>query len=189
MIRSLLFTTVTAVLLTQGCLRNSFFPDENNPGLSRLTSRGYGQTTFYLNGIAYTSPYQPNVITKIPGSGNAEDSICFTWNSYKNVFDYKGNINLSIIIPVPKNFEKKDLTRFNGERFTDNSKVLRLISGDSTLIDSSRGNANIYFIAVASKYNDSGIEFSGIFNGNAGTDKEISKGRFDFFVDYNYIIF
>jgi hypothetical protein len=175
------------------CRRDNFFPDPDDSGLSRFTSRGYNVATNYINDVPFRNigPYYP--LLQKDSSGSVIDTLKFAWplypvNTLRNNFIYK---NISFLIPISSSFNKNDLLSLNGQRLLNSAEVVVQKIQDSSL-EAISGNANLYFVSVnedlsypPQKY----IRLSGVFDGNIGDTVLITKGRFDFEVNENDLNF
>ncbi len=191
-------------LLFISCNKRNFFPDPDDPGLSRLTSRGYNIVTMYINNVPYINSYRkpifgginntlPIITRKITNS--AFDTLEISWQIEINNTSAGNNQSynsISLLLPVSKNFSAHDFLAMNGKSFPTDSNAIAVnyfYNYPDTLI----GKSNIYFINI--KYNSSGTSsnstysLSGLFNGNIGDSILITKGRFDFKIDADQIQF
>jgi hypothetical protein len=180
-------------LMSTECRRDNFFPDPDDSGLSRFTSRGYNVATNYINDVPFRNigPYYP--LLQKDSSGSVIDTLKFAWplypvNTLRNNFIYK---NISFLIPISSSFNKNDLLSLNGQRLLNSAEVVVQKIQDSSL-EAISGNANLYFVSVnedlsypPQKY----IRLSGVFDGNIGDTVLITKGRFDFEVNENDLNF
>jgi hypothetical protein len=190
----------------------NLYSDQDDPGLSRLTSYGYNIATNYVNGIAYVNPYNdPSyfgsgggnaipTLSKIFGISTTDDTLALSWPAEVNSSIQSNYQYISILIPVPKGFTESDFAALNGERFDSNTNIISLTPyladsyyynyltySDSLTYTSPRGFSNIYFINISlSPSGDIGM--TGLFNGNIG-DTAITNGRFDFYLPSSYIHF
>jgi hypothetical protein len=191
-------------IVLSGCGKRNFFPDEDDPGLSRLTSRGYNIATMYINKVPYINLYQKplfgGVTNRVPtinliATNGTFDTLNISWeieindssNSYNQPYH-----SISLLIPVSKNFTAHDFLAMNGERFPFDSNAIAINSFDNYR-DTLSGKSNLYFINI--NYNlppNNSIgtySISGLFNGNIGDSILITKGRFDFSIDANKVNF
>jgi hypothetical protein len=203
-----------------GCAKppRNYYPDSDDPGLSRLTSYGYNIATNYINGVAYINPYNEpayfslgplppagNVIptfNKIIGSGQ-EDTLALAWPIEIN--DGYQNINylyISILMPVPKNFTENNFAALSGERLDSNTNIISLSQNSAasyytyntypvfsdSLAYTSPRGPSNIYFVTISLSSSGGISMAGLFNGNIG-DTAITDGRFDFYLPSNYINF
>lgn len=179
-----LFLVICAPLfMATECHRNYFFPDPDDNGLSRFTSRGYNLATNYINDVPFKNIGGYTLLQK-NSSGGSFDTLKFSWEVYPsdafgNNFIYQ---NISFLFSVDSSFGKKDLLAFNGKRFLNPTTVVIKETQDSTL-KSISGTGNFYFVSVTEdlsyppqKY----VKLSGLFDGNIGDTVLITKGRFDF---------
>lgn len=195
---------VCFIILLIGCGKRNFFPDEDDPGLSRFTSRGYNIATMYINNVPYINPYKKplfgGVVNFDPtinliSTNSTFDTLNISWRieindstiSYNNPY-----YSVSISMPVRKGFTSHDFLAMNGQRFASDSDAILL---NSFYYDPNAfsGKANIYFVNI--HYTDStatssrSYALSGLFNGNIGDSILITKGRFDFRIDATKINF
>jgi hypothetical protein len=204
----LYFITGVFIFCLMGCKKppRNFYPDQDDPGLSRLTSYGYNIATNYINGVAYINPYNDpsyfgfgggNTIPtfgKILGKGTTDDTLALSWPIEKNTQYTISNLYINLLIIVPKNFAMSDFVALSGKRYTDSTNRISMSSnyyyssyyttyGASypDYSDSSgQGTSNIYFINI-SQLSSGDITMTGLFNGNIG-DTTITDGRFDFYL-------
>ena len=183
------FIPLTFFLTT--CHFWNFYPDTDDPGLSRFTSRGYNVASSYINGRTFrnTGFYRP--LLHKDSSGNTIDTLVFSWGLYQNdsVRVRSNYENISFLMPVSQLFNKTNLLGFSGQRFL-NSVPLTI---QDTSLNKITGIATLYFVSVSevvfSGSNEKFIKLSGLFNGNIGDSVTISKGRFDFEVNENSLNF
>lgn len=189
-----------SLILFSACnQRRNFFEDADDPGLSRLTSRGYDIVTLYLNDSAYINPYEHYYLG---GSSNSEvniekilttsdkDTLRISWEiQYADGTDRSfGFYDLSLLIPVAKTFNQNDFQNWEGKRLPYDEPLdvtLQLNRNNGSLNAPDTGMASIYFLKISPRENQNNTGtylFSGIFEGNAGNNS-VTKGRFDFFVD------
>lgn len=186
------------------CGKRNFFPDENNPGLSRLTSRGYNIATMYVNDIPYINTYKKlllgGVANSVPtvtliSTGGISDTLSIYWeiqrNDSTNVYSQSYG-TISLLIPVPGNFTSNDFLAMAGQRFANNNNAITLNSFVN-YPDSLHGTSNIYFVKIqyinSPATSTNTYAFSGLFDGNIGDSILISKGRFDFEIDASQVKF
>ena len=198
------FKTCVLLLCFCGCGKRNFFPDEDDPGLSILSSYGFNIASAYINNVPYINPYKKFIfggivnssptITKI-NTGSAFDTLSFSWaiqindstNSYSSPYQY-----ISILMPVSKSFTRSDLVAMSGQRFSSNSGKVILQSFNYGPSDFLSGFSNIYFVKINQTQPDTSaprLLLSGLFNGNIGDSILITKGRFDFQISTNAINF
>jgi hypothetical protein len=193
----------------------NYYADQNDPGLSRLTSYGYNIATNYINGIAYINPYNNpsyfglgggNVIptlSRIIGSGTTDDTLALSWPvEANNNLQSDSYLYISILMPVSKGLTENNFAALSGERFDSNTNIISLTSyladsyynyynyptySDSLAYTSPRGPSNIYFVNISMSPSGD-LSMAGLFNGNIG-DTTITNGRFDFYLPSSYIHF
>lgn len=183
----LLLLICSPIFMATQCNRSTFFPDPDDPGLSRFTSRGTNVASAYINNdpyLAYASNY--NTLLSKDSTGNSIDTLKFALD----LSPHSGAIyqNISFQIPVSATFNKSDLLAFNGQRFLNPTRV---VIKDISL-NSISGSANLYFVSVTENLSfppQKYIRLSGLFNGNIGDSVNITKGRFDFDVNENNLNF
>ena len=116
---------IPLVFLTTKCQFSNFYPDPDDQGLSRFTSRGYNVASTYINERPYrnTGSYYP--LLKKDSTGNSIDTLQFTWQLYPNdpLFMFPPYDNISFHLPVPETFNKNNLLAFNGQRFLNSVPV------------------------------------------------------------------
>lgn len=195
---------VSFIILLIGCGKRNFFPDQDDRGLSRLTSRGYNIATMYINNVPYINLYQKplfgGISNRVPtikliSTNSTFDTLNISWeieindssNSYNQPYH-----SISLLIPVLKNFTAHDFLAMNGERFPLDTNAIAINSFDNYW-DTLSGKSNLYFINI--NYNlppNNSIgtySISGLFNGNIGDSILITKGRFDFSIDADKVDF
>lgn len=172
---------------------NNFFPDPDDPGLSRFTSRGYNVATAYINDVSFGNNGQSYSLLQKDSSASAIDTLKFAWPLYSinaliNNFTYQ---NISFLMPVSSSFNKNDLLALNGQRLLNSVKVVVQKIQDTSL-ETISGIANLYFVSVKENLSyppQKYIRLSGLFDGNIGDTVLITKGRFDFEVNENDLNF
>ena len=171
---------IPLVFLTT-CHVSNFYPDPDDPGLSRFTSRGYNVASTYIDGKPFVNTGSFYPILQKDSTGNTIDTLHFKWDLHPNdtTFENSAYESISFLMPVPSSFNKTNLMAFNGQRFSNSVPV--------TLKDSSMRNfsgiATLYFVSVSeTNYSSTQkyIKLSGLFDGNIGDSIYITKGRFDF---------
>ena len=177
------------VFLLTKCNSWNFYPDADDPGLSRFTSRGYNVATNYINDRPFKNTGHDPILFK-DSTGNSVDTLRFTWELYANdtpraTFAYN---NISFLLPVPASFNKTNLLAFDRQRFLNSVSVtLR-----DSLFKTITGSGSLYFVSVTESGSDPAekyIKLSGLFNGNIGDSVTITKGRFDFEIKENTLNF
>lgn len=201
-----IFIIALSVFFLAGCSKpRDFFPDANNPGLSRFTSRGYDIVSAYIDDTAYANPTVPfslftfgnsPVLIYMIHTNTAFDTLHISWNiaysdtTIKNAAPYD---SLFLLIPVSKPFTENDFLALQGKRFTEDSTTnisIRLNSYFNTVTPT--GPAGVYFVKIDSVPGNTvpaEYSFSGLFEGNIGNNIQITKGRFDFYIDPSQINF
>lgn len=172
------------------CHTWNFYPDPDDQGLSRFTSRGYNIATGYINERPFRNAGSYDPLLRKDSSTNAIDTLRFTWTLYPNdsvnaVSKYQ---NISFLLAVPQSFNKSDLLSFNGQRFLNTAIVTLQDSSLKTI----SGRGNLYFVLVnegQAYSNQKSIKLSGLFDGNIGDSVLITKGRFDFEIGENALNF
>ena len=159
----------------------NFYPDADDHGLSRFTSRGYNIASCYLNDTAYVNNGSFYPLLQKDSSASSIDTLQFKWPLLAHsTFDmFSRYHDIAFLLPIPQSFNKSNLLEFNGQRFLNSVPV--------TLTDTSQnklsGVATLYFVTVTEALDRSNrkyIKMSGLFDGNIGDSISISKGRFDF---------
>lgn len=168
----------------------NFYPDPDDQGLSRFTSRGYNIATGYINGRPFMNTSSYNPLLHKDSTGNPVDTLLFTWALYPNdsVGVRSAYNNISFLLPVPQFFNKINLLAFNAQRFL-NSVPLTI---QDTSLKTITGIGTLYFVSVSeglSSPNQKYIKLSGLFDGNIGDSVIITKGRFDFEINENTLNF
>jgi hypothetical protein len=152
----------------------NFYPDTDDPGLSRFTSRGYNVSTSYINGSTYMNTGSFDPLLYKDSTGNSVDTLRFSWSLASNSFNY-----ISFLLPVPQSFNKTSLLAFNRQRFLNSVPITLRDSSFKTIT----GLGSLYFVSVTESGSDPAqkyIKLSGLFDGNIGDSVNITKGRFDF---------
>ncbi|MEO8821253.1 MAG: hypothetical protein ABI374_10455 [Ginsengibacter sp.] len=189
-LKTLRFSFIPLFFLTTCHGTWPFYPDTNNPGLSRFTSRGYNIASSYINGRPYVNNGSYYPLLQKDSSGNAVDTLQFQWDLYSR--DSKnmtaGYKNISFLLQVPASFNKTNFIAFNGQRFL-NSVPFTI---QDTSLNTLSGIGTLYFVSVTedlSYSNEKYIKLSGLFDGNIGDSISITKGRFDFEIQENSLNF
>jgi hypothetical protein len=175
---------ILLLLNFSGCKKRNFYPDPDDPGLSRFTSYGFNVVTEYINGVPYINPFSttrgnsPPYLTKI-STNSAFDTLSLSWEAVMNNSEQTLNTDfsdISILIPVSKTFDQNDLLALSGQRL-DTTKVVM-----ETYPFGFPGTANIYFvkISVDSSQIPKKYILSGLFNGIIFNGTIVTDGRFDF---------
>lgn len=168
----------------------NFYPDADDPGLSRFTSRGYNIASSYINGKSFINTGSYNPLLHKDSTGNAVDTLLFNWALFPNDVGYSRSAynNISFLLPVSQSFNKTNLLAFNGLRFL-NSIPLTIQDSSMKIIT---GTGSLYFVSVSESTTGSNQKYiilSGLFDGNIGDSVMITKGRFDFEIDENSLNF
>lgn len=196
--KTIFYTIVIAVaIFLSGCAKRNFYPDKDDPGLSRFTSYGYNVVTNYINGKPYINlfsllrgNYLP-VFTKL-STNSAEDTLSIYWPIERE--DTSKNNNdpyqyLELWMPVSKTFSKIDFLSYNGKRIIDSCSIAVGSLGNPGAPP--KGQANIYFVKIEEDktYLNPHLKISGLFDGNIGDSILVTKGRFDFNIDESTLDF
>lgn len=209
------FLTFLLVLTISGCAKRNYFPDPDDPGLSRFTSYGFDIGTFYLNDTPYINSFLGSTrgnsiptLTKIVTS-SAFDTLMLSWdigiNDNGNADFNSPYQTISLLMPIPKSFTKADFIAMSGQRFIYNVTSLQTPyyynDNDLSILP------NIYFVKINPiQFNGStttSLELSGLFNckiyiprfiGDSlitviSDSLIITKGRFDFKIDESSLNF
>lgn len=180
------------LLLLAGCAKRNFFPDEDDPGLSLLTSNGFNIASSYINEVPYINPYHNTIFginNYLPAlrkiiTNSAFDTLSLSWQIEPNdsslIYNAKYQ-SITLLIPVPKIFTQNDFLLLNGQRFSSNTNKIN-IQSNYYLFNQLSGTSNIYFVEIKK---DNSVDpknyiISGLFDGNIGDSILITKGRFDF---------
>lgn len=191
------FTLSFFVLIAfSGCLKQRFLPDPHNPGLNRLTDKQTNTGTCYINDVPYINYWPESGFSLGWGpshfpqlsrviSANAPDSIDLSWRIGKRVNEkfIQGDYNDIIIrVPALQGATLGNFLSWNGKRFSSNECSLYMN------YYSLKGTANIYFVKISTRQNDSSfLNISGLFDGNVGDSIIIKKGRFDYVVERKWL--
>jgi hypothetical protein len=170
------------------CAKRNFYPDADDPGLSRFTSYGFNVVTEYINGVPYINPFSATRGNSLPylrkiSTNSAFDTLSLSWQIVMNNASQTFSIDLDgtcILIPVSKTFDQNDLLAWSGQILDSTSTEIQMSSFYQPGLFT--GTANIYFvkISVDSSQSQKRYILSGLFNGNVLGNTIISDGRFDF---------
>jgi hypothetical protein len=140
-------------LMSTQCGRNSFFPDPDDPGLSRFTSRGYNVATAYINDGPFVNVGSYYPLLQKDSSGSSIDTLKFAWSLYPSDLLNHNSIyqGISFLLPISSSFSKNDLLAFNGKKISNSISVVIQEIQDSSLKAIS-GTANLYFVSVNEDY-------------------------------------
>lgn len=182
-----IFMNALLLVSAGGCIKQTFYPDIDNPGLSRFTSQHFNAGSCYINDTPYVNYWVkaslfghqllPELI-KIE-TASVMDSLDFRWQiGLKKGKDFtEGRYRtISIRIPVPKDFTRQDFMSWNDKIFTSDVNTL-------VLNDSLKGAANIYFVKITANEEGTNIYVSGLFDGYIGNDIFVKNGRFDYLLN------
>ncbi len=131
------------------CRRDNFFPDPDDPGLSRFTSRGYGIATNYINGKSFINTGGNFPLLQKDSTGSSTDTLTFKWTVFPNDFDrYNGSVyqNISFLLPVSQSFNRNDLLAFSGQRFLNSAVAVQILQ--DSLLKTISGSSNLYFVSI-----------------------------------------
>jgi hypothetical protein len=196
--------SITAGILTlalTGCYKSYFFEDSDDPGLSRFTNRGYNVTSAYINNEPWVSDFSsyggsaPAYLYR-DSTGVSKDTLYISWSgklSNDSVFRssyWRDFQNLTISLPIKKNFSRNDFLNWNGKAFPDDSTSVSISLSQYYPYPSNpytiTGPAKIYFVKIEhsdTAISKTGFLVSGLFEGNIGDTIKITKGRFDYEVN------
>ena len=193
------FLSFLLILSLAGCQKRNYFPDQDDPGLSRFTSYGFNIGTFYLNNVPYINPFLGSesgnsipTIRKIV-TNSALDTLMLSWqigiNDNGNADFNSPYQMISLLMPIPKSFTKVDFIAMSGQQFIYNSSALQTLYD----YDALSVVPNIYFVKVnpiqPKGSTTTYLELSGLFNANILDSIFITKGRFDFKIDESSLNF
>lgn len=185
--KTLHLSFIPLVFLTT-CHFWNFYPDPDDKGLSRFTSRGYNQASNYINERPFVNNYIP--LLHKDSTGRSMDTLAFSWELRKNDTTERSIYsNIFFLMPVPAIFNKTNLLAFDGKRFLSIPLTLQ-----DTSMKTMTGTATLYFVSVNEVVSSSDpkikwIKLSGLFNGNIGDSIMVTKGRFDFEINENTMNF
>ncbi len=169
------------------CYFTNFYPDPDDPGLSRLTSYGYNIASNYINDVAYVNASMDTLLFKLETS-TASDTLIFSWPLRSSGELYKPVLynQIRFLMPVPKMFGKQSLYNMQGQRLKNVKIELR----DTSLVIH-HGYGNLHFIYIREKINggNPSVELSGVFDGVVDDSVIIRKGRFDWAEDVSRLGF
>jgi hypothetical protein len=194
-----LFIITIFLFFFAGCAKRNFFPDTDDPGLSLLTSHGYNVATNYINGKPYINPFGGSfrgnylpTFTKIV-TNSTFDTLSASWLIVPNDGSTNYNFpyqNISLLMPIPKSFSKKDFLLMGGKRLL-NTNTIQIQSYSNFPSGQLSGTANVYFVKITTdslNYTNY-LSISGLFDGNIGDSILITKGRFDFEINADNLNF
>ncbi|HMG81517.1 MAG TPA: hypothetical protein VK559_00650 [Ferruginibacter sp.] len=202
--KPLYILAISVIILMTGCIKKrprNFFPDQNDPNLSRLTDYGYNIATNYINTLPYINPYINNSIgNAVPTvekifTTSTFDTLSISWPILIDTTAvYSQYTKIAILLPISKSFSGNDFLALSGQRFTSNTCTLQLTQNTSFDVDTLlSGTANIYFIKTGLTSPTSSLPenlmFAGLFNGAIGDSITVTKGRFDFSIPVTSINF
>ncbi|MDQ2864488.1 MAG: hypothetical protein M3R50_12750 [Bacteroidota bacterium] len=195
------FLSIILLLLLAGCTKRNFFPDEDDPGLSRFTSRGYNIATAYINNVPYINPFHKFIIggsNSVPTlrkviTNSMADTLSLSWDigiNDNSQASYNGQYHsISLLMPIPKSFNQSNFLQLSGTRSDSNQiQINSSVNQPYTLA----GTSNIYFVQLKI---DKSITLpvhyiiTGLFDGNIGDTILVTKGRFDFEIDASTLNF
>ncbi|MEO9020942.1 MAG: hypothetical protein ABI237_13115 [Ginsengibacter sp.] len=192
---------VLVILYLSGCVKRHFYPDKDDPGLSRLTSHGFNIATAYINKVPYINPfkntlfgvsnYTPTLSKMITNS--AYDTLSLSWPIEINDSTVNYNQpyrNITLKLPIPKTFTQQDLLAMSGQRMSQKTNTIVMQSYYNQPNELS-GPSNIYLVTIKEdpSYTPAHLILSGLFEGNIGDSILITKGRFDFEISTDKINF
>jgi hypothetical protein len=173
------------------CRKRNFFPDDDDPGLSRFTAHGFDVATNYINGKPYINPFSSRsgssslFLNKIVTTGIL-DTLDLSWQIEPNdsgLISGSPYRSISLLMSIPKSFNQQDLLSLSGQRFSSSTNTLLLNAYFANPLDTLIGTANIYFVKISNEGSTStfkNFRISALFDGNIGDSIAITKGRFDF---------
>lgn len=195
------FLSIILLLLLAGCTKRNFFPDEDDPGLSRFTSRGYNIATAYINNVPYINPFHKFIIggsNSVPTlrkviTNSMADTLSLSWDIGINdngQASYNGQYHsISLLMPISKSFNQSNFLQLSSTRSDSNQiQINSFINQPYTLA----GTSNIYFVQLKiDKSVTLPVHYiiSGLFDGNIGDTILVTKGRFDFEIDASTLNF
>jgi hypothetical protein len=188
------YILISCVLLfcLAGCKKRNFFPDEDDPGLSILTSYGYNVATNYINDKPYINPFfgvingNSHLFLQKIITNSTFDTLSLSWQIQPHDISMISSSpyqNISLLMPIPKSFSQDDFLALSGRRFSSNNNTILINAFLSYPHDILSGLSNIYFVKInVNGLNSSTKNFiiSGLFDGNIGDSIVVTKGRFDF---------
>ena len=179
-----IFLGAALMICVAGCIKQTFIPDTDNPGLSRFTSKDFNSGTCYINDTPYINYWRtppvfngrnfiPQLI-KMNTAGNT-DTLDFKWELTIKKGNDSGDGNyrsIKLRIPVKKSFSRDDFLKMSGMQSASDNNTL-------VLNDSLTGTANIYFVNIRMDLSGN-LYASGLFNGQIGDSIFVKSGRFDY---------
>lgn len=171
------------------CYSTNFYPDPDDPELSRFTSYGYNIASNYINEEAYANLYlNKDTLLFKSESTTASDTVVFSWllRGTSNLYKPMLYNRISFLLPVPKMFGKQSLYNWQGQRLTN----VKIELQDTSLMVH-RGQGNLYFAYIDEQINTGNqyVKLSGVFDGVVDDSVIISKGRFDWSEEISRINF
>lgn len=191
------------LLLIGSCTPKPFFEDPSDPGLTRFTNRGYDAGSAYINDQAWVTGYSSfggtDASLIADTNLNRKDSLYLSFTGeYKPGLpglqpEWRNYYQLLIALPVKKNFSLGDFLQWNGRLFpADTTQVTIYLSNGFPPEAPSfvRGSGKIYFTHIQALSDPTQIlGMAGLFEGKIGDSISITRGRFDFRLGENQLIF
>jgi hypothetical protein len=180
---------ILLLLSFAACKKRNFYPDPDNPGLSRFTSYGFNVVTEYINGVPYINPFSATRGNFLPffrkiSTNSTFDTLSLSWQIEVNgtqspAYYFEGTC---ILLPVSKTFNQNDFLALSGQRLDSTKSAIQMNFG--YIPDLFPGTANVYFVKISADGNSTDsirtYTISGLFNGNMGSNAVVTDGRFDF---------
>jgi len=148
------YILISCILLfcLAGCKKRNFFPDEDDPGLSILTSYGYNIATNYINGKPYINPFfgaisgNSHLFLQKIVTNSAFDTLSLSWQIQPNDSSmiYSAPYqSISLLMPISKSFSQNDFLALSGQRFSSNTNTILINAFSPYPTDTLSGSSNI----------------------------------------------
>lgn len=142
-----------------------------------------------FGGFSPTSHYEAYITRQITSA--AEDTLTISWLGRLEANNSDSFYEISIVLPVSKNFTYADFNNLQGKRLTlDTTNGFFMVS-DPSLYNGIKGSGSIYFHFAKLDNISSNVysgRMSGIFEADLGSIK-IRSGRFDHSIDPEQVRF
>lgn len=190
-----------------GCSKNytNFYEDEDNGGIAIFSNNGNNLLSCYIDNNPWRTSNRSTSLFGRPeyevyiyktASTGIFDTLKFQWTGYYTA-DINASGQISLVLPVAKNFGYKNLSALAGQRlhidttngfFSFYSSGLNLPGSNNA---NKKGSGNIYFHTASFDSIGPGSysgTMSGLFDADFNAVK-ITKGRFDHSFSPNQVIF
>ncbi|RYY54602.1 MAG: hypothetical protein EOO09_13745 [Chitinophagaceae bacterium] len=175
------------------CQRDRFFEDEDDPGLSRLTSYSYDVCSAYVAGRPWVRPFfnvlrgEARVHLQLRPDAGIYDTLDIEFPGRFETEPLPGSVpwqsatTMTFAVPVAKGFTGEKFLAMAGQQFpAPNTQVLVSLHGEPGQ-GVVTGSGRLYLISIR-RSQAAGQEFvcTGLFDGNIGDSILVTKGRFDY---------